>query len=135
MTAVIYVSGKQKAQPRLRPTIRGGKLNVYMPKTAQGFRDEVALAWRSYQGVVFKGPIKLLVQAYFQCPKSKAKTTLELTPYTSKPDGDNLLKSIADALTHAGAWSDDASVYDMRIVKYYTLGESYTSIRIEGEAE
>lgn len=38
--------------------------------------------------------------------------------HTVRPDADNLVKSILDALTRAGVWEDDAQVWDLRVRKW-----------------
>ncbi|MCL2139963.1 MAG: RusA family crossover junction endodeoxyribonuclease [Treponema sp.] len=39
-----------------------------------------------------------------------------------KPDLDNLLKAVMDALTAAGAWKDDAQVRSIKASKHYACG-------------
>lgn len=43
-------------------------------------------------------------------------------PDRRRRDLDNLLKSLLDALTHAGLWLDDSQVVDLRIRKAQTIG-------------
>lgn len=38
---------------------------------------------------------------------------------TSNPDGDNVLKTIKDVMTHLGFWADDALVCDEQVMRYY----------------
>lgn len=42
------------------------------------------------------------------------------TPKTSKPDTDNMLKAMKDALTRAGFWQDDAQVFMETTIKIWT---------------
>jgi Holliday junction resolvase RusA-like endonuclease len=52
---------------------------------------------------LFTGPVKLGVVFWIERPKSTKRTTPRF-------DIDNYLKSIMDAMTHAGVWSDDDQV-------------------------
>jgi Holliday junction resolvase RusA-like endonuclease len=54
-------------------------------------------------------------------------------PKPSKPDGDNLWKSIGDGITASGLWTDDARVFDGRVVKWFAaIGEfPHVEVRIE----
>ena len=49
---------------------------------------------------------------------------------TTRPDGDNYLKAIKDAMTDCGFWEDDAQVADERIVRTYA---ECGSIRVQIE--
>lgn len=132
MTKTIVVYAEPKGQPRVRPTSRGGKLGVFMPKTADAFRDAIIREWLiAANRVKFSGPVEVKVKAYFMPPKSKKRAAW--THHTAKPDGDNVLKAILDALTHAGVWDDDAGVYSMSIEKFYAAEAAFTHISITGE--
>jgi Holliday junction resolvase RusA-like endonuclease len=131
--ATIVVYGKPKAQPRVRPSMRGNKLGVYMPKTADDYRGLIIQAWRArYANIQFTGAVQVRVMAYFPIPKSKQKDCPLFC--TSKPDGDNILKAVLDALTQAGAWGDDAGVASMSIDKRYTKTDARTEIDILGQS-
>lgn len=88
-------------------------------------------AWRAlverYAPVkpIAKGtPVRLCVQLFYYRKGNPAfKTT--------KPDGDNLLKIIKDAMTSAGFWEDDALVADERIVRYHSCLEEHVEIEVE----
>ena len=59
------------------------------------------------------GPVQLSVYCRFEMPKSwskKKRSGLVGDLHDSKPDGDNVLKAIKDALTDCGVWNDDAQV-------------------------
>ena len=49
-----------------------------------------------------------------------------LLPHTERPDADNLVKSILDAMTRAGVWEDDAQVYELRVRKFRTSRPRWT---------
>lgn len=53
---------------------------------------------------------------------------------TTRPDGDNLIKVIKDAMTKCGFWEDDSQVQE-RIFRYWTSGEEHVEITVMGEKE
>lgn len=72
-------------------------------------------------------PIKLMVCLFFDV---KAPKKAWGTYKTTRPDCDNYVKEIKDAMTSVGFWYDDAQVADLRVIKRYAeLGEIY--IRVE----
>jgi Holliday junction resolvase RusA-like endonuclease len=111
---VIHVAGVPKAQPRPRFTARG---HAYDPKTADAWKCRVASEYRR-AGVYFEGPVFLSVTFVMPLAKRKGKTE-ERGYHCARPDVDNLLKSVMDALTMAGAWKDDAQVSEVNARKVY----------------
>lgn len=117
------VFGTPKGQPRVRAFARGGKASVFDPGTADGWKHLVVLAAASQQP---KEPIDEMVamSIIFLLPRPKRLCTkkasaLHLVPCTSKPDLDNAVKAVLDALTQAGWFKDDALVYSVFVEKYY----------------
>lgn len=83
----------------------------------------------------FPGPVRVEVIATFAIPASwsKRKAAEHLhRPHCQKPDGDNLLKAVKDALNRI-AWADDGQVYDARVRKVWGLVDQ-TVIHVEGGA-
>ena len=67
------------------------------------------------------GALSVEVIATFAIPQSwsKRKAAEHIhRPHTQKPDGDNLLKAVKDALNRI-AWADDGQVYDARVRKVW----------------
>ncbi|MCI8629215.1 MAG: RusA family crossover junction endodeoxyribonuclease, partial [Firmicutes bacterium] len=68
--------------------------------------------------------LELSVAAYFKIPKSASKKKRiamlceEIRP-TKKPDGDNILKAVADALNGV-CYKDDKNIVKMSIEKFYS---------------
>jgi Holliday junction resolvase RusA-like endonuclease len=62
-------------------------------------------------------------------PKSMKKTAAT-TPHTKKPDIDNLLKAVMDALTDIKIWRDDSFVCLTHSSKWYAGGRSGAHITI-----
>lgn len=68
-------------------------------------------------------PIELEVKWIYPFRKSEPqKNRIGLIPCIARPDADNLLKGLVDAMTKAGFWVDDSRIYRMAIAKWY--GES-----------
>jgi len=68
-------------------------------------------------------PVALLVHAYRPIPESwsvidKEKALQGAIRPTSRPDGDNYLKAVQDALNKV-VWADDSQVVDARVIKRY----------------
>lgn len=64
----------------------------------------------------FTGPVALTAIFGFRAGAGHEPDT----PKTSKPDTDNMVKALKDALTRAGFWKDDAQVFMETTVKVWT---------------
>lgn len=129
----ICVRGEPKATPRLRgrSVQRRGKaafVHLYTPDTADGWKLAIAA---ELLGKVptspWTGPVSLSVQVYFQRPQRLCRRSSPSgsVPHAAKPDVDNLVKAIMDAMTKCGVWRDDAQVHSLSISKMYAaLGYS-----------
>ena len=130
----IYVLGEPKGQPRARSTAfmsKAGKMTsrVYDPGTADGWKYAItAEAAKNCGGTgtwMTDGPVAL--QVLFRMPrparlntkKALAGMTAPFHRHVSKPDLDNLLKAVMDALTPIGIWKDDAQVWKIEATKRY----------------
>lgn len=118
---VKIVSGIPKGQPRPRAFAVGGKARVYDPGTAENWKSQIALAFRDYNEQPIEGPVAMAVSFYMPRPKRlmRIKDPDCIIPHTSKPDIDNLLKAVMDALTTIGVWRDDTQVVELTTWKYY----------------
>jgi Holliday junction resolvase RusA-like endonuclease len=123
-----WVSGIPAGQPRPRAFIRNGSVRVYDPGTAEGWKGQIAVAFRDLPFIEpWAGPVALTMKFYFPRPRSHFRTGrhAELmrddSPvwHTGKPDSDNLAKAVADTLTHLALWKDDAQVCRMIVSKQY----------------
>lgn len=121
-----------KDRPRMT---KGG--HVYTPKATEDFEGKVQWHFRrAVHGpiVPLEGPVSVTIKAYHPIPRSapKYKQTAmlsgELVPLT-KPDADNVLKLVLDALNGL-AYLDDKQVTRLRYQKRYAL-EAAVYIRVE----
>lgn len=117
----VYGRPVPKARPRVT---RSG--HTYTPKTTKDYEAKVREAYREKYGVeIFpdKTPLAMLVEFSYTPPKSwsriKQKKAIdkELFP-TSRPDVDNLLKGVEDALNGV-AYKDDSQIVALTSRKIY----------------
>lgn len=120
----IVRSIKIKPVPKARPrACRIGRfIRMYTPKATEVFEKAVAAAvgkppasWIGYDG-----PVSITVSFRFQAPKSrKLAQGCSWRPHIVRPDLDNLLKSVLDALQRkeCGLLTDDSRVCMVQAVK------------------
>ena len=119
---VVY--GEPVAQGRPRATTINGHVRMYDPKKSSDYKDFVRLAAAQYApDKLPEGPLALVIDVYKQIPKSFNKKKVEaagrgdLRP-TTKPDTDNYVKAIKDALKGV-LWKDDSQVVELVARKWY----------------
>lgn len=108
---------KGKARPRL------GKFSTYTPTATANYENLVKISYLNSKGInLHSKPIKMQIQAIFEPPKSISKKRreelLKGQPVIKKPDTDNILKIVADALNKV-AYDDDSQICNMSITKTY----------------
>lgn len=119
------VHGDPKGQPRPRAFAMkkaggGFTARVFDAGTAEGWKSLIAIAAKPHAPTApITGPVELRVAFVFRRPASHFRTgknSAELRSdapahHIAKPDTDNLLKAVMDALTQTGLfWGDDAQV-------------------------
>lgn len=97
-----------KGRPRFTKTGR-----AYTPKRTKEYEARVRQAYIDSCGPYFGDEeVSIIIAAYFEMPKSwpkKKRRALEGKYCTKKPDTDNLIKGVLDALLGA-AYEDDKQV-------------------------
>lgn len=124
-----------KPVPKARPRVVNG--HAFTPEKTKDFEKLVATQYRAAGGTVHGGPVAVTIAAWYQMPKSwpkYRKAEQKGLPHTSKPDMDNVIKSILDGLNGV-AWEDDAQVYKIHAVKHWYDGEPMTIVIVEGAEE
>jgi len=111
------VPGEPVAQPRHRVSTIGGRGRLYLPKShpVHGYKAAIRAAFIEAAGKwkTISGPIQLNVYCSFSMPASwskKKRAELQGALHDGKPDSDNVLKAVKDALTDCGVWADDKQV-------------------------
>lgn len=119
------VYGEPVAQGRPRASTQGGFVRLYDPKKSRDYKDYVRLAATEHAPPkLLEGPLAVMIIAYRSIPKSfsmkkaAAAEAGQLYP-TSKPDADNYLKGVKDALKGV-IWVDDSQVVDAYARKRYS---------------
>lgn len=121
------IFGKPKAKGRPRLSTFGGFARAYTPQDTIEYENLVKLSYlqaaECQEPLEFEKPVSLTVIAYYQMPKQVSKKKREemlsgeLRPCV-KPDIDNVLKSVLDALNKI-AFKDDTQVVKLYATKYY----------------
>ena len=109
-----------KGRPRV------GKFGAYTPKKTVEYENLVRMAYVQYASDAppIDGYIRAEIMLYFPIPKSaskKARAGMEagaIRP-AKKPDCDNCIKSITDALNGI-AYKDDSQIVAVSCEKYYS---------------
>jgi Holliday junction resolvase RusA-like endonuclease len=119
------VLGPPVAQGRPRASSQRGKIIMRDPKKSKEYKQYVKLAAAQYAPEqLLDEPLHLIVKVFRPIPKSfsKKKTQEAITgvlrPIT-KPDTDNYLKGVKDALNGV-IWRDDSIIVDTSVSKYYS---------------
>ncbi|WP_054948960.1 RusA family crossover junction endodeoxyribonuclease [Numidum massiliense] len=136
---VFAVYGDPVAQGRPRATTVNGRVRMYDPPKSRNYKEYLRfLAAEHAPDKLLEGPLAMDLRVYRRIPKSFSKKKKaaaiagELRPVT-KPDADNYLKSVKDALNGV-IWRDDSQVVNVSVGKWY--GEKpRVEIRISGIEE
>lgn len=113
-----------KGRPRFVRTFRGGR--AVTPEKTRKYELEVRNEYIKQSNYYFSEEkmLKMEIDAYFEIPKSTSKKKKDLMLKnilrpTKKPDMDNIIKIIADALNKI-AYYDDKQIIECSIRKYYS---------------
>ena len=119
------VYGEPVAQGRPRATTINGHVRMYDPKKSRDYKNYIRLAASEHKPEkILEGPLSMKVTIYRPSLKSfsKKKALLaesgQIRPIT-KPDVDNYIKGIKDALKSV-IWKDDSQVVELHASKYYS---------------
>lgn len=123
---IFTVMGEPRGKQRARTYRHGNFTKTVTPEQTVVYENLIALEYRR-QCCDFrfndKEMLAIVIEAYFSIPKSVSKKNRvmmierALRP-VKKPDGDNIIKVVCDALNGL-AYHDDAQIVDMVVRKYY----------------
>lgn len=119
------VYGEPVAQGRPRASTQGGFVRMYDPAKSKDYKDYVRLAASQHApSSLLEGPIGMMLTVYRSMPKSFSKRKAALAEAgqiqpTTKPDVDNYLKGVKDALKGI-IWKDDSQVVEVLTRKRYS---------------
>ena len=120
----IIVPGKPQGKARARTVTRANRTHSYTPQKSIDYERLIAVSYKSQRGGYFaREPVNLIVAAFYPIPKSWTRLQIESalngdTVPTTKPDCDNCLKIVADALNGV-AYEDDKQIVSATITKHY----------------
>lgn len=120
-----------------RPRLNSYTGCVYTPTRTKDYETLVEqyfiLKYPKYRPM--EGRAKVTIKAYFEIPKSTTKAQREqmllnnISP-TKKPDIDNIVKIVLDAMNKF-AFKDDTQIARLEVEKLYTDGDEKLEIKIE----
>lgn len=121
MKVSFTIPGTPVAKSRPRFASRGRFMQAYTPEKTLNYENLVKI---SYPGGKLSGAIEATIYLFFPIPKSTSKKKAEdmrslRILHTKKPDADNCVKAILDALNNI-AYDDDSQVAMVRAYKYYS---------------
>lgn len=98
--------------------------HAYTPKRTSEYETNIADYYKMNNGRFFDGPIAVRLVFYMPIPKGTSKRLFNIMkegdfPHIKKPDLDNLVKAILDALNGV-AFSDDSKITILRSSKMYS---------------
>ena len=125
-----------KPQGKQRPRFSRISKTVYTPTKTAKYEKQIAKAYTDAGGKCIPADcyVSVSVSAFFPIPKSYSKKKREdcleriLRP-DKKPDMDNILKVVLDALNKV-AYEDDKQVVELIGRKYYTESDGYLWISV-----
>lgn len=119
--------GKPKAKGRPRLSTYGGFARAYTLQDTIEYENLIKLSYlqasETQEPIEFDKPVILKVKAFYEIPKATSKKKRaemlngNIRPCV-KPDIDNCLKAVLDALNKI-AFKDDTQVIELYATKYY----------------
>ena len=122
------VPGSPIGQGRPKFSTINGHAKAYDPEKSRNYKAYVKLlatqAMREQGFTMIDGPCCLDILAFFEVPKSKSKKFRQAALEgrerpTKKPDADNIVKAIQDALNGL-TYKDDAYIVNLGCQKFYS---------------
>ena len=120
-----------------RPRLNSYTGVVYTPTRTKDYETLIEqyflMKYPNYK--IIEGRASVKIQAYFEIPKSTSKahrsSMLEnvISP-TKKPDIDNIVKVVLDAMNKF-AFKDDTQIVKLEVEKLYTTSEEKLVVQIE----
>ena len=124
----IVIPGSPIGQGRPKFSTINGHPKAYDPEKSQNYKAYVRMiATQAMKDTGFEmidGPCAVIINAFFEVPKSKSKrfreaALLDQERPTKKPDADNIVKAIQDALNGL-TYKDDAYIVYLACQKFYS---------------
>ena len=140
MNIEFFIAGIPKAQPRVKAYVRGGHAGVYTPDSAETWKQEVRRqAVANAPESLIGGVVRVDLDFYLPRPKTHLDRHGVPKPkspvwHCKKPDLDNLIKAVTDAITDTQRiWLDDSQICEITATKTYAINAVGCSIGIRAE--
>ena len=125
-TIDLVIDGDPIGKGRPRVTSRGSFAHAYTPTKTKNYEKLIQNTYLSnytYEDIL-EGPVEANLIAYFPIPETTSKKKKELLlrnyeKHTKKPDIDNVVKSVFDALNNL-AFTDDSNIISLTAKKLYS---------------
>ena len=121
MTIEFLIPGQPQGKGRPRATTIGGHARMYTPSKTRGYERTIWASYREAGGGMLYGNLQMRIVAVRMIPQSssaKRKADLRGRPCRSKPDIDNIIKVLCDALNGV-AYEDDSQVVEVSAKKIW----------------
>ena len=124
---IFFVEGQPQGKARPRFTRAG---HPFTPKKTVAYEEQIRDCFLEANGKKLPADcyVAVSIRAVFEIPKSYSKKRKEncangIERPAKKPDADNIIKAVLDALNGV-AYEDDKQVVSVRCTKWYTNGAS-----------
>jgi Holliday junction resolvase RusA-like endonuclease len=104
-------------QSGLRFSSKGGRPRVFRDYSSRAYVRELIFTAKRYAKEQIKGPLRCDVTFVLRRPQRLKASGRQPAPV--RPDRDNLLKPLQDALTQAMFWVDDSQIVAGETLKVY----------------
>jgi Holliday junction resolvase RusA-like endonuclease len=127
MIAINFViPGRIGGKGRHRSVIMGGTIRTYTP--GKTVNEEATVKWFAYEAMrsfsLLRGPLGLVVKTTYRPPRSWSMKKQRAAHWiTGKPDCDNTIKLIGDALNGV-VWKDDSQIAYLSMTRNYSLEQN-----------
>lgn len=142
MTIMFTVPGEPRAKAKNVGT-RAGHGFAFNDPATDAYQNRVVMAAREVlPPAPLDGPLILRITAVYPRTAAQSKRSVRTghllagypegrIPKATKPDADNIWKAVADGITAAGVWTDDARVFDGRVVMWHAAIGEFPHLDIE----
>lgn len=120
-----FVPGPPVGKGRPKATTINGRARMYTPAKTVSYESLVAMTASAAMAgrPLLEGPVVMTLDIAFPVAaswskKARAAALADLTPPTKKPDADNVLKAVCDAI-NAVVWRDDVQVVEVVMRRRY----------------
>jgi len=127
------IPGQPIGKGRARAFIRHGRIGQFTPEKTVRWESHAAMVIQQSGAQPTTEPVRLEVEARFERPgrlKTRKLIAARDVPHIAKPDADNIVKAVCDALEKSGAVHNDSQVYQINVAKTYADADQAPGVTI-----